>query len=62
MADLSAETITLKQTIWGLEAELAYQASFGGTKDEDAKILALTDRLRQAQADLKKNEKQVPKP
>ena len=62
MADHAAETATLKQTIWGIEAEIAYQASFGGSKDEDAKIHALTDRLRQAQADLKTIDRQVPKP
>lgn len=61
MADLAAETTSLKQTIWGIEAELAYQASFGGSADADAKIHALTDRLRQAHADLVKIERKVAK-
>lgn len=62
MSDLAAETATLTQTIWGIEAELAYQSSFGGTKEDDARLHALTDRLRQAHADLKKIERQVPRP
>ena len=62
MTDLAAATTALKHTIWGIETELAYQASFGGTKEDDAKIHSLTDRLRQAQADLKDVERQAPRP
>ena len=53
MTDLAAETTSLKQTIWGIEAELDYQVSLAGAKDDDARIHALTDRLRKAHAELK---------
>ncbi|OWJ77434.1 hypothetical protein [Haematobacter genomosp. 1] len=62
MADLAAETTALKQTIWGIETELAYQASFGGKGEDDARIHALADRLRQAHADLQMLERRVAKP
>ncbi|WP_136685840.1 hypothetical protein [Falsirhodobacter xinxiangensis] len=62
MSDLAAEATSLKQMIWGIEAELAYQSSFGGSQEADAKIHALTDRLRQAHADLVKIERKMPKP
>lgn len=61
MADLAAETASLKHTIWGIETELAYQSSFGGRQEDDAKIHTLTERLRQAQADLKAIERKEPK-
>ncbi|WP_435171575.1 hypothetical protein [Falsirhodobacter sp. 1013] len=62
MTDLAAETTSLKQTIWGIEAELDYQVSLAGAKDDDARIQTLTDRLRKAHADLKEIERKVPKP
>lgn len=62
MTDLAAQTTTLKQTIWGIEAELAHQLPFAGTKEIDARIHALTDRLRQAHADLKEIDRKIPRP
>lgn len=62
MTDLSTKTTALRHTIWGIEEELARQASEAASKDATDRVHALTDRLRQAYAELKIIEAEVPKP